>query len=842
MEEDGADTARTKEILKAFEKALPSVKEEKKVEEAFEKFEQMLKMLEEKTIKGEKGASKIVKDAAPSDHGTIKESIESISDKLRVLMSDFIRAGEMERIREIEKRFSECLKLQKEAAPEGMKNILTSMKDIQDQAEKLHGQLTEDLTIMTNSSLSKVEDMINEISGEQDTASLKEELGETRGLLFDGDIIDAWNKTQELVLKVESENNTTDFRKLEALLLSVGPLMGKIEASEGAASRIYLKLKKDQDSIIEMASKEPKRALESMNIFLDRISAEAAEIEEKPIRDIQKRISELRSRAEDISKFIETSAVLKILEKADSLVLDGALDEAGTLLKKAETALSRLKEERANEIASLRIEEIKVAMTVMEKKGLDVSPLKGPLNDAQRSMKEHNMEQFEKNMSMIDQKLLYISNEEMKIEYQRNLTKIMNQMKILRDDGQEVEDLETELDEMRSLYLDREYEEAVKVSGTLLDRISPRHFYSVIDKRKQMVEETIMEADALGLDVTSSREKLSRAIELIKAKEPEKAVDLLIEAQVELEERMTRRMFSAVETEIVDLASQCKDHGLEVGDINEHISTAYSLADEGKNKEALEHLIGLRESLAIKESVFKVKDLIREISDLIRQGRFLGMEVSQYKAILTKSRVLMEVGDTNGAHDLLDRVIKKLSVKIDERKTLQDKMDKLRGNLLAQKGKVSRLERSGVAVDGFKKRIQNITALIDSLDHQNAENALAEMDTEINELLTASPEQLKKVMVSTIMEEQAPKPVSEEMPPSKSGRKEQVSEDDRARTELFTLIPKIKVEIMKMHSKGMETEDYKRDIETIQNLVIQRQYIRALELGRDCFSRMTSRA
>ncbi|MBN1538704.1 MAG: hypothetical protein JW939_01060 [Candidatus Thermoplasmatota archaeon] len=841
LEEKVADTKRAREIFKDLEQVISRVNDEQKVDEAFEKFEQILKKLEEKTIKAEMGATRVVKDETPSDQEKIKESITGINGKFRVLMNDFKRAGELERIREIEERFSECLKRQKDADPEGMKNVLSSLKDIQNEAENLHKVLTEDLTMKTNRSLSKVEEMINEISSELDTTSLREELGEVRRFLFDGDLIDAWEKSRDLASRVGSESNVAEFRKLEALLLSVAPLMGKIEASEGTGSKLYLDLKKKQDSIIEMAREDPKEALAAMKTFLDRVASEATEIEEKPVKEIQKKISELRSTAEDIVKLIDPSAVLNILERADGLVMDGAMDEAYILVNGAESELSRLKEEKAFEFATLRMEEIKRSMAVMHKKGLDITPLKGPVNEALRSLKDHNMQLLEKIMTVIDQRLVYISNEEIKIEYQKNLTKIMDKMKELTEGGQDVKDLENELDEMRSFYLDRKYEKAVRASERLLDKIDPRLLYRTVDKRKQIVEEMIMEADALEVDVSSSREKLSRANELVKAKEPEKAVDLYIEAQVELEDRMTRRMFSSLEIEIRDLASQCKEHGSEMGDVNEKISAAYSLADEGRIRDALEDLTGFRESLARKASAFKAQDLIIQMSDLIKQGRQIGMEVSQYKAILTKSRVLREVGDVNGANELLSRVTEKLLKKISERMILQDKMDKLGGNLLAQKGKIARLERSGVTVDGFKQRISNITALIDSLDAPNAEKALTEMDHEVNALLMASPEQLKKEMVSTIMEDQYRGPDARDgMTSLNSLRRGAFSEDEQARTELFTLIPKIKVEITRMHSKGMETEEYKKDIEKIQDLVIQKQYIKALEIGKDCYSRMTS--
>ncbi|MFW3147309.1 MAG: hypothetical protein ACMUIE_10935 [Thermoplasmatota archaeon] len=61
---------------------------------------------------------------------------------------------------------------------------------------------------------------------------------------------------------------------------------------------------------------------------------------------------------------------------------------------------------------------------------------------------------------------------------------------------------------------------------------------------------------------------------------------------------------------------------------------------------------------------------------------------------------------------------------------------------------------------------------------------------------------------------------------------------ERARSDLFILIPKIKAEITRLHSKGFDTEEYKKEIAQIQSMVIQRKYIEALNLAKHCYGRM----
>jgi nucleoside diphosphate kinase len=248
-----------------------------------------------------------------------------------------------------------------------------------------------------------------------------------------------------------------------------------------------------------------------------------------------------------------------------------------------------------------------------------------------------------------------------------------------------------------------------------------------------------------------------------------------------------------------------------------------------------------REKLARKVAQSKVEGLMKKMVQLIKKGRTVGLQVTPYKASMTKSKVLLDAGDVEAAYQLVSRQVDTLETTISERRQLVARLDKLRGNLLAQEGKLSRLERSGVSVEEFKERVDKVKQLIEDSNHNEAEEELLAMDQDINRLLTMKPEQLKREMMTTIMEEQESRPLSiDRLKPVSVQRDSGPVDTDQARSELFTLIPKIKLEISKLHSQGLETEDFKMDIERIQNLVIKRQYLQAYELGKTCYRRMTS--
>lgn len=770
-----------------------------------------------------------------------KSSIDGLVEQFNSRASDFSKVDQEERIKDLKQEMEGSLGDYDKADLEVLGSIWKKVQDNWDKMEGVYSTLTEELTKLINESAEKIESVLGEISGEIDTTSLKDELQEMKEHLFNGEYVEARIKSQELMVKVVGERDSKDIRKLESMLLSIEPLITKIESSEGSDSEVFKALVEERESIIERSRENVKDALKLMEDLLDKTTRSSADLEERNIRKIEERINTFKEEAQILKDTIDVSPILNILEKAGSLLMGGEAEKASFMVEKAETAYSKLKEKRVSDVAVFRINELQDRVVVLAQKGIDTSPLEEPLASASKAAGSGDMETFEKTMSTIDERLLFIRNEELKVDYQKGLIKVVNSLKELRDDGQDVSDLEQEMESFKNLYMERKYEESVEAAEVLLHRVGGRKLYKVIDERKRIVEETLKEAEGLLVEIDLPTEKFNSANEFIQKKDFEKALDLLIEAQVELEERMTQRTFSLVENEIRELVKECTESSIDPGDYEGVISTAYSMADEEKFREAMELLSKFRERLSRKVALSNVEGLMKKMVLLIKKGRILGIQVIPYKASMTKSRVLLDAGDVEEAYQLISGQADTLEATIKEKKTLIARLDKLRGNLLAQEGKLSRLERSGVPVDEFKDRVERVKQLIEDSNQEDAETELVSMDQDINALLLKKPEQLKKEMMTTIMEEQESRPLSiDRLKPPQAVKAEGPIDTDQARSELFVLIPKIKVEITRLHSKGVEVEEFKQDIERIQNLVIKREYLKAYELGRTCYRRMTS--
>jgi len=776
-----------------------------------------------------------------------KARVDPLVEEIRKLFGEMGSSDGTGSLKDLSDRFEALVKDYEKADHARLEEILPGLAEILERSRKKITDMTDNLTHIINDEIVEAEMIINEVQEDMDVSDLKEDLQDVKEKLFNGNYTQARSMSSELLRNVRTERVSRELRKLESMLLSVEPLLDRIQEVDGADSSTVSELMSTKDSIIELSKTDVKEALRSMGELLDRATMQVAEIEESLGRKLMDRIKSEKKEAESLKDVIDTLPIIKILEKAGQHVMDGNLDNASLLLDKADMAFNKLKERRSKEVASARLEETRIHMEEMLAKGVDISPLNSPVLNAEKALSSEDMEGFEKQMRFIEERMGYLRNEELRIDYQKALINVMNGLNDLKDGGEETEDLMREVDDLKGLYTRRKYEQACGSAQVLLEKIARRKLEKVIDERKKQVEQTLAEAEGLLVDVSSPGETIENAGKMMEKGDVESALDLLCHAQVELEDLMTQRTFSMVETEILSLEKQCMQYSLDPGDVKGVISSAYALAEEEKYRKAMEVLTSFRESLTRKVSQKRVHAVMEDLGKMIRDGRALGIQVSPFKASLTKARVLLDAGDVSSALDLVEGQISELQVLVKERRVIRGRLDKLRGNLLAQQGKISRLERSGITVEEFKERVNRVKSMIDNADPDEAEAELLRMDQDINKLLTRSPEQLKREMMNTIMDGKETRPLSIDLMKNNEKSESTVSvprqqlpmDQERARSELFTLIPKIKVEITRMHSKGLETDEYRKDIEKIQNLVKERKYLEAFSLGRDCYARMT---
>ncbi|MGA1872324.1 MAG: hypothetical protein ACMUHY_01505, partial [Thermoplasmatota archaeon] len=359
--------------------------------------------------------------------------MESIIAGLLERFGDFARVGRSDAVKEMESKVRRSADDQGSMDIDALRKAHKGLKKIESRMDGKFKELTEDLTRSINEACSRVEGIIKDISEDMDTASLKDELQDVKDLLFNGEYIEAEVRGKDLVAKAVAEKDSKEMSKLESLLLSIEPLMKKLEEHHGEGSSDFKEMKKEQKNIIERSKTDPKDALKLMEEFLDKISMEAAKAEESHVKSLQGRIGSLKKEMEDLEQTIDVSPITTILEKAENLVIDGTLDGAGDMIDKAVSAFKRLKEKKAVEVATYRIKEIKDRMKSMEAKGVDISPLEGPVEEASKYLDGRDMESFEKALTSIDGKLVLINNEELKLDYQKLLIKIMNNIKQLRE-------------------------------------------------------------------------------------------------------------------------------------------------------------------------------------------------------------------------------------------------------------------------------------------------------------------------------------------------------------------------------------------------------------------------
>ncbi|MEA3559709.1 MAG: hypothetical protein U9R75_10690, partial [Candidatus Thermoplasmatota archaeon] len=655
------------------------------------------------------------------------------------------------------------------------------------------------------------------------------------------ELILASTNLKELENTILDEKRSIKVRKLDKYLVSMEPLIEKIKEGRGEDSKDHMSLQEEKEEILALSETDIDSSLEKVGKLLDRTTLLIVEIEEKMVERLEESILSEKKKATKLSDIMETGPVITILEKADDFLQEGTIDQASKLLDRAIVVFGNLQRQKEKEDIKVSLERYESKVKEYREIGLDVSPMKEPLVEAWNGLKGDDREKVKRYIEQIEDRLSYLRVEELKLVYQKVLINIINSLKRLRENGDDVRELETRLDDLKLLYMDRKFEEAIQAASELENAVSRLKLGKVLEERFIKIRETVTEAEGLLVDVEGPKQKLVEADELRGAGDLSASLDMLVNAQVEIEDMMTRRTFSFIEKEIRNIVDECKRFSIEIGDTESIMNQAYGLADDDNYREAMDLLANFRDKLSKKMMLKRADVQITKLGNKIKEARPLKLNVSMYKAALTKARVLLDAGDVESAFELTKSDLAKIEDEIMLSRQARSRLDKLRGRLLAQEGKLSRLVRDDIDIRGMDQKVSDIRDLIDALKTDEVEDQINDLEVAINTILTHRPEQLKKEMVSTLVEKKdEPRPLSidvkkEERAPLKAVD----TTPEKARSELFILIPKIKTEITRLNSKGIDTESYKREIAGIQKMVMERKYVDAVTQAKGCFIKMT---
>lgn len=758
--------------------------------------------------------------------GLMPTALGNMIGKIKEIESKYMDIGKEDRLTKILPPTSDILKNSDSTDVATLRGYLHEVKGSMEKIDDDQKNLSEDILKESREYIRRMKELVENISEETKKRSFLKRLNEFKDLTVDN-ILEHYNKIKALMQEVSDESSNSEKTRFEKILKSVEPMISKIAVIGGEESDEHLALVREKDQILSEFPLNIEKAMEGMKGLLDKAVTTLSNFEEIRIQSLENSISKLNSNLEEIEKEMDISPVKNILEKAKKFLDDNDLEKVELLMEKAEAAFDRLKAKVEKGKAGERLKEILTIRDDLKKLSMDVSPLDGSIDDAKEALKSGEMNKFNERIEDIEEKIVLMKKDEIKMEYQKLLVTAMNSIRELENKGEDVKEFRENLEKIKEVHLSRDIDKCIEMEKELLTNIRKIQISTILESRLKTARETLAEAEGLLIDTTEAKKKLDDAQSFLEQEKFEESLEMFTTAQVELEDSMTTRTFSMIEKEIKELKEQGKSYSISDHKADSKIKEAYDLGDDGKYREALELLYSLRDEMSKEFKSKKAISLLGELSTLIKKARSVGLKIATFKAAYTKAKVLLEAGDEDSVIELAERQLKNLNDKIQNQVDLQSHLDEIRGKLIGVESKVNRLIDMGVSVAVYRDRMNAIKELIETTDTEQARKEMSELENSINDEIALARKGTK------------PK---EALAPSKPGENSLESaggSPEGSKKDLFELVSKISNEMKVRSTKGEETATIKKDIEAIQIQVLKKNYTEAYAIAKACLDRIS---
>ena len=750
-------------------------------------------------------------------------AINGMINEIKDLEKSYVDIGKQDRLNDKVPDLGGIMETQ---GSEDLDILRTTYQDLKSCLEKINTDrisLSDELVSEVKGSIKELKKITAKIIDDEKRGDLENRIGDMV-TLSNTDPMRAYSHMSSISRDLQEETSKVEIGKFEKILMSVEPLISRVaEFTEGKDDQ-HLELIKEKDRLRSLFSTDIQEAMKGMELLLESSAMKAAELEENAVLELEGRIDKLNSDIEQIKDLVDVSPIENILKKASNMVESNVLKNVDTLLDKADDVLVKIKEKKATEEARNSLDGILNTRKELVELSIDVNPLDGPLEVAKNALENGDLLSFEEQLGILKERISSMKKEEKKVEYQKLLITIMNEIRGIKEDGIDTTPYEKELEKIKESFLARDTDGSVEMERKLLRKLRRMKLSDVLSVRIEKTSATLQEAEGLLIETNKANSMINEAKELMRSDHLEEALDLFTLAQVDLEDRMTKRTFSLVEKEIRRSMEECSEYSIDLENPEDSIHEAYNLADDDMFKEGMEHLYGLRESIANKLMNKKASVYLEELSNLIKQARSLGLKIASFKASHTRAKVLIEAGDLESGLDLVERQLKIIKESISNRKELRSTLDSIRGRLIGFETQIKRMTDSGVEVDDLKETISRITELINNSEADEANTEMQLLGKKIDSRSTGTrPKEVEPTVTRSFFRES-----------TRADKVEEEIDPETAKSKLFSLVGDIRLEMKERSIQGKDTGSIKRDIESIQNLVIRKEYVKAYKVARSC--------
>jgi hypothetical protein len=716
--------------------------------------------------------------------------------------------------------------------------LISDLNATTGQSEKARSDLLADLKVRVDSSQRELRSLLESKEPKFDKSPFRETLIQTTQMSDEGEYAKALGALAERIDEVKRIVYREKVGTMDRFLNLLDPIIAKVGESSGPQSEAFLKLKQKRDQIKNLPIGRIDEGLKDIELLLDQAAKASAEAEESAMKVLQQRIETMVKETSSIQT-PETQSMTKATQKAHEMLDEGDLAGAAKLMEKAE-AFYRMVMQKKDRIDLER--QFKAAPGRLKEKmskGHDVKSLEETLAKAQELLMRNSIDASREQLAIVLKGLDLLDGSDDLADFQSIRLEVASEIDKLKAAGEDTKEKEARVSES----IERSKVD-LKSALASLRSISANNKAGetarILRERMAEIEGLVREARAFGLDVSGIENSLGPAKKALDASEIDRAMDIVTKAQVDIEALIKERSVKQLENEIEIIAAEMRRLNLITGDYRSKIASAYALVEQDKIEEAVSGLTGLKNELERKLSGKRILSMMDSMAARIREARMHNIEISGYKADLTKARVRYEAGDTDGALRDLIQSLKGLEDAIDKKKVMRGKMDQVRGSLISIEGKIGRLGARGIATSDYLARVAKLKGLIEAGDESGAREVSERLDADITNAFRDLPVVSISEGITTHARTAPEKFVRPSIEIAKVSKHEPSKAEEldpnEARRRLQTLLTRIGRAVQMGGSKAQE--ECKLDLERIKQLIVKRDYNAAYRIALDCMNRL----
>ncbi|MFO7991786.1 MAG: hypothetical protein R6U61_05785 [Thermoplasmata archaeon] len=448
----------------------------------------------------------------------------------------------------------------------------------------------------------------------------------------------------------------------------------------------------------------------------------AKEMEKKA----KKTAEEKQNAAESLEKaeeFLEESREMgsdvehidKTINEAKELLDERELDDC---LEKVNEALDKLKVANEERVGELLEQTSKIHELIGDEERYEES--KERLDKANELLGE---DAYKEALDSA-QEALDLANLELQEKLTQEISSVDSLLITLEDKGEDTSEVEEVIDQAKEAAEKDDFENAVTLVEGVKEKLS-NEIKDYLDEKISSVQKQQEIVRNSGKDTAEVEEFISKAKTKAKNQEFDNSLDLIKQAQGELNEAMEGVVKDKYE-ELMEEIDRAEELNANVIPVREKINKIDDLRREEKYSEAFEKIEEGFEK--VDEAKFqRVLQTIAESRENFIKAKEIGVDISEPMELLNKARDSLKEGDHKGALEWAKAGREKVSELVRDHEEIETRINRLLDT-------IDELSEIGIELDEAKKHISTAEGALEDKDYEKANKSLDQAEEKIDKL------------------------------------------------------------------------------------------------------------